>query len=350
MRIFGIQSDGKFVEYGQEPFQAGHTEEDLHDWLESNPEGILEDNELLIIGREVLPDLGGYIDLLGVDRVGDVVVVELKRGRTPRDTVAQALEYSAFAERLDVDQLETISRTYMNDESVNFAEHHRQYFDLSESDAVAFNKDQRIVIVCQEISPQIRQTAQFLNSKGVKVTCVEFGFFQAQDGGRLMSQEIVVGEESRRPVQVTSKSAPAVDERTFLASLDENGKVVFSRLLEWSKKNSMTISWGAKGFSTGVVVDSVRVPVCFAYPPNSVYKQSLYTAFGGAGSIRSKVTMPEEVIHDIKEKAQDTGIFMSAGQDVKCMIGRSLADEEVDSLLNVCESIASAIQKYGLKR
>ena len=25
MRIFGIQSDGKFVEFAPEPFQAGHT-------------------------------------------------------------------------------------------------------------------------------------------------------------------------------------------------------------------------------------------------------------------------------------------------------------------------------------
>ena len=349
MRIFGIQSDGKFVEYGQEPFQAGHTEEDLHDWLESNPEGILEGKDLLIIGREVSTNLGAYIDLLGVDHAGNVVVVELKRAKTPRDTIAQALEYAAFAERLDADQLETIYSTYMNDESLSFAEHHRQHFELSESDAVAFNKDQRIVIVCQEIAPQIRETAQFLNSKGVNVTCVEFAFFQAQDGGRLMSQEIVVGEESRRPLQVTSKSAPVVDERTFLASLDENGKKVFSRLLEWSRKNSMPISWGAKGFSSGVIVDDVRVPVCFAYPPNSAYKQSLYTAFGGAGSIRSKVAMPDEVINDIKDKAQTTGMFMSAGQDVKCLIDRSFTNDEVNSLLNVCESIASAIQEYGLK-
>lgn len=47
MRIFGIQSDGNFVEYDQEPFQVGHTEETLHDWLEANPEGILENSKLL---------------------------------------------------------------------------------------------------------------------------------------------------------------------------------------------------------------------------------------------------------------------------------------------------------------
>ena len=347
MRIFGIQSDGKFVEYGQEPFQAGHTEEDLHDWLESNPEGILEDNELLIIGREVLTDLGGCIDLLGVDRVGDVVVVELKRGRTPRDTVAQALEYSAFAERLDVDQLETISRTYMNDESVNFAEHHRQYFDLSESDAVAFNKDQRIVIVCQEISPQIRQTAQFLNSKGVKVTCVEFGFFQAQDGGRLMSQEIVVGEESRRPVHVSSRSAPIVDEATFLASLDSNGRPDASRLIEWSKGNSRHISWGTKGFASHVVFDDSTVSVFRVYPPGPKQKQVLIVTFN---EMEKKSAVPEDVLQDLKDKATSTGLFMARGsKDLQRTIDRGMSDEEMSTLLGSLDVIAEAIQEYGPK-
>ena len=350
MRIFGIQSDGNFVEYGQEPFQAGHTEETLHDWLESNPESILEDSELLIIGREVLTDLGGYIDLLGVDSAGNVVVVELKRGQTPRDTVAQALEYSAFAERLNVDQIETIFRQHEGDESLNFAEHHRQHYALSESDAVAFNKDQRIVIVCQEISPKIKQTAQFLNNKGVSVTCVEFAFFQAVGGDRLISQEIVVDGESSRPVQVSSKSAPVVDEGTFLASCDENGRAVFSRLLKWSTEKAMPITWGSKGFSTSVVIDDVRVPVCYAYPPHSVYKQCLFPAFAGSGSIRLKTAVPEKVIQDIKEQAVTTGLFTPAGQDIKCLIEQSLTDADVQSILDLCESIVDAVQEHRLKQ
>ena len=247
MRIFGIQPEGAFNEYNQELFQEDHTEKTLQDWLESNPEGILEDSELFIIGREVLTDQGAKIDLLGVNSAGDVVVVELKRGRTPRDTVAQALEYAAFAERLNVNQLEAISRTYMNDESLNFAEHHRQHFELSESDAISFNEDQRIVIVGQEITPRIRQTAQFLNSKSVSVTCVEFSFFQAQDGGRLLSQEIVVDDESRRPFQVSSSAASKVDESSFLVSLNENGREVFSRFIEWSKVDTRLHQMGDQG-------------------------------------------------------------------------------------------------------
>ena len=350
MRIFGIQSDVNFVAFAHEPFQEGHTEETLHNWLESNPEGILEDKDLLIIGREVPTSLGAYIDLLGVDRAGDVVVVELKRAKTPRDTVAQALEYAAFAERLDADQLETIYRSYLNDDSLIFAEHHRRHFELGESEAVAFNKDQRIVIICQEISPQIKQTAQFLTSKGVSVTCVEFSFFRTKSGDRLMSQEIVVNGESPQTVQISSRSAPLVDLKGFLASCDENGKAVFSRMLKWSDLNDMKISWGTKGFSSSVILGGVRVPVAYGFPPNSLNKQSVYTAFGGAGNIRLKTAVPDKIIQSIKDKAVATGLYVPAGQDVKCLIDHKLTDNELLSILELCESIAAAIREHGLKR
>ena len=142
MRVFGIEPDGKFKEYIQTPFQVQHEEAILENWLESNPDGIVEDGKLLIIGRQVSTNLGSVIDLLALDRRGDVVVVELKRDRTPRDTLAQALEYVSFVEPLDTEQLEAILRSYLNDDSLSLAEHHREHFELTSDEAVAFNKDQ----------------------------------------------------------------------------------------------------------------------------------------------------------------------------------------------------------------
>ena len=60
-------------------------------WLEKNPESIVEDGALLIIGRQIATNLGSYIDLLALDREGNTAILELKRDRTPRDTIAQAL-------------------------------------------------------------------------------------------------------------------------------------------------------------------------------------------------------------------------------------------------------------------
>ena len=102
------------------------------------------------------------IDLLGVAREGNVVVVDLERDRTLRDVVAQALEYAAFAARLDVDDLEFILSEYRSDGPPTLADLLREYLDQAE--AVAFNNDQRIVIVGQQVTPEIRQTELFLNA------------------------------------------------------------------------------------------------------------------------------------------------------------------------------------------
>ncbi len=350
MRIFDIQSDGQFSEYVQTPFQLNHDEAALENWLESNPDGIVEDGRILIIGRQVATNFGKFIDLLGIDREGNVVVVELKRDKTPRDTIAQSLEYASSAVRLDTTQLESILRSYMNDESLNITEHHRKYFELGLEEGVAFNKNQRIVVVGQQITPEIRQTASFLRAKGIRVSCVEFTFFQAEGGTRLLSQEIVVGKESEKLTHVASGSLPIVTEEAFLASADKNGKAVFTRILELARTKSMPIHWGTKGFSLNVDIGGTHVAICFVYPPDSVYKQTLRTTLRDRGGVEKKTAVPEETIQALWKKAEATKLFVPAGRDLKCHITRKLTDIEVDSLLAWCESVENEVRKHGLKQ
>ncbi len=52
---------------------------------------ILND-EYLIIGRQIRTSYGKTIDLLTIDETGKLTVVELKRNKTPRDVVAQAID------------------------------------------------------------------------------------------------------------------------------------------------------------------------------------------------------------------------------------------------------------------
>ncbi len=349
MRVFSVGSDGDFTEYEKLPFKVLHEESILEEWLESNPDGILEDGRILIIGRQVRTDLGGIIDLLGVDREGNVVVVELKRDRTPRDVVAQALEYAAFAARLDVDALEGILRVHEHDESLSLTDCHRECFSVGQSEAVAFNKDQHVVVVGQKVTPAIRQTASFLGSKGIHVTCVEFTFFEAAGGGRLLSQEIVVGREHVKPRRVTSEPLPVVSEDDFLKGCDEHGKGVFSRILELARSRSMSINWGTKGFSMGVDVDGARVVICYAYPPAAVFKQTLYTALRDRAGIERKTSAPAEAIDRLRKAAEGTRLFAPAGRELKCLINRAFTDDEVDALVAWCESAAQAIVEHGPK-
>ena len=72
---------------------------------------ILNSNWLLI-GRQVYTDFGKYIDLLAIDAFGSVIVIELKKHKTPRDVVAQTIDYAAWVEGLPTERISQIYQEY----------------------------------------------------------------------------------------------------------------------------------------------------------------------------------------------------------------------------------------------
>lgn len=62
-------------------------------------------NEWMLIGRQEDTEFGGRIDLLALAPDASLVLVELKRSRTPRDVVAQALDYAGWVEKLRTDEI-----------------------------------------------------------------------------------------------------------------------------------------------------------------------------------------------------------------------------------------------------
>lgn len=349
MKIYSVTPDNKFKEFVETGFQVEHREELLETWLENNPDAIVEDEKLLIIGRQVTTNFGGAIDLLAVDRDGNLVVIELKRDRTPRETVAQALEYASFGAQLSYEQLERVFSVYVDEEAANLAQYHREYYDLAADEALVFNKDQRIVIVGQTITPEIRQTASFLGSKGLRVTCLEFTLFKADDGLRLLSTGVVVLGETESTRTVASAQLPRVSQSQFLAGLDPNGRAVLGRVLEWAKHGAYTIHWGAKGFSLNVVIAGIHAPLAYAYPPHAVYGQSLYTALWGRGGLLSKIDAPEEELQSLMAEAQGAGLYQPAGREFKCAIARPFSEQEINWLLSWFDRLAQAIRQWGLR-
>jgi len=87
---------------------GGITREGVMALLEKNPEYFFEKSTILIIGRQITTNLNSFIDLMGIDGSGNTLVIELKRDKTPRETIAQLLEYASFVERLDYSQLNEI--------------------------------------------------------------------------------------------------------------------------------------------------------------------------------------------------------------------------------------------------
>jgi hypothetical protein len=348
MRLYRIKDDGKFTEYKEQKFKTEHSEKTLESWLESNPDSIVEDGALFIIGRQVATAFGSYIDLLALDKNGNTAVVELKRDRTPRDTLAQAFEYASFVEGLEYEQLEQLLRSYTGNEAESLSESHKAYFKLEEGEGVSFNKDQRIVIIGYGISEQIRQTASFLRKKGLTTTCIEFNYFQTESGEQLMSHNIVVGNEPLLGRRISTESLPKVTKKQFLDSLDQSGREVFNAIFKLAEENDMPIHWGSRGFSLNVDVEGTHVALCLGYPPNSTPQQSIYTGFY---SVSDKVQDGENIVKIFKERFARTGLFVPIGShdDMKILIQKSIPEEKITEIVDIISDLARNIQKNGAK-
>ena len=105
----GIWKLGKNIDRVQ--FVPMPSEEQLEDIIAGDI-GIL-DPALLLIGRQVQTSYGKYIDLLAMDADGKLVVIELKRDRTPREVVAQLLDYGSWVRELGDEDIAGIFDTYL---------------------------------------------------------------------------------------------------------------------------------------------------------------------------------------------------------------------------------------------
>jgi hypothetical protein len=183
----------------------------------------------------------------------------------------------------------------------------------------------------------------------MRVTCLEFSYFQANGGKHLLSYDIVVGKEPTKIKQITSGALPIVSRDSFMESLDKNGKAVLGQLLKFAAEKSFPIHWGTKGFSMNVDKNGVYVAICYGYPPKAVFKQSVYTALLGRGGFLSKVEVSESEIEKLWREAQATGLFQPAGRELKALINREFNNTETQTFIGWLEKVALAIQSHELK-
>jgi RecB family endonuclease NucS len=82
-----------------------------------------------LIGRQEDTGFGGRIDLLGVAPDGALVLIELKRDHTPREVVAQVLDYAGWVETLRAEDIAAIYGRFAPNRSL--AEDFQQRFGHS---------------------------------------------------------------------------------------------------------------------------------------------------------------------------------------------------------------------------
>ncbi len=155
---------------------------------------------MLVIGREVLTKSGGRIDILAINQEGDLSIIELKRDRTPRDIIAQVLDYASWVAGLETADIHQIAER----DGMTLGNAFKDRFDGPLPEVL--NTSHNMVIVASELDASSERIVKYLaNEHGVAINTAFFNVFE-EDSRRyltadwLMDQEQVVERAERRRV------------------------------------------------------------------------------------------------------------------------------------------------------
>ena len=197
-------------------------EERIESWLEKDISII--SNDLLVIGRQIATDFGGVIDLLCLEYTGDLVIVELKREKTPREITAQVLDYASWAKDLSNERITEIANRYFTDDS-SLEEVFKQRF--GEELPEILNEHHKMLVVASEIDSSSERIINYLSdSYGVAINAMTFQYFRDGDGKEFLARVFLLEPsdvEYRAQTKTSSKRKPPLTYEELQAIAERNG-------------------------------------------------------------------------------------------------------------------------------
>jgi len=175
------------------PTPIPESELDLERHAKTCP-SFLGENLLIIAEQLDFPHIkGDAIDLVGLAADGTVVVVELKKGKSPSDVDFQAIKYASYISHLDSNRLGEIAATFLARpenrgireqvgalgvevaDEIDLAQLLAAWFkrDASEYDNT-INDRQRILIVAEEFDARIALVVDWLSRQGVNIAGIQY--------------------------------------------------------------------------------------------------------------------------------------------------------------------------------
>lgn len=254
-------------------------EKELQAYLYENPDivpvyEIDEAIKLLILSREFQTN-SGPIDALGVDKNGDLYIVETKLYKNPdkRTVIAQAIDYGAsmwayykdftdFVTRLDSDVNKKFGVS-LNQKLSDFFE-----IELEEVDIILDTMKENInrgifkfVVLMDQLETRLKDLIRFINQNSqFDVYAVELEYYKFNDHELMIPK--IYGAEVKKDLSVSSSSSTSVrkswDEASYFkelkTSVDSDTYSLIKDFYEFSVSNFDMLSWGSgkKGaFSIG---------------------------------------------------------------------------------------------------
>jgi hypothetical protein len=265
-------------------------EEELQDFIRDHPERFPVEKfdlrgPLLVVGRETRVT-SGSIDLLGVTRSGDIVIVEFKTGlnnQNFRRVLAQVLDYGADLSRFSVESFEAKALRYFRNR--HCAPAFRGVTSLERAFSRAWEPSNRndfsaftdrlghilssgsfhFVVVAQRFTPVVNRTTDYLNTLNPNVRFYLVQMVREQVAG-VRDYKIRV---TRKPLTRTLTQQSMYIGRFLARVNDERLRDRYNKLFAVAAGLGLILGWGSVGMSIRLLRAGGTISVAWVYPPDA---------------------------------------------------------------------------------
>jgi len=256
--------NGELKEITSSLAAEGRTEAyDLEVWIASNPSIIGPD--IVIIGRQV-QTLSGPLDLLGLDRNGNIAIIELKRDKLPREAITQAIDYASDVASWSIDKISEVSVQYSDKSLEDIV---TESFPEVNLEDLSINETQRIILVGFSIEPALERMINWMSDTyDVNVNAIVLHYAKTSTGEEILTRTSLISEEV---LEQKSKR-----KKFKIPTSDEPGEY------EEDKLRKLLIDYLSKNMVSARRIREVLLPVCLDF--SKVKREQLKEEFVKRGS------------------------------------------------------------------
>ena len=192
-----------FQEYSIEELKVEKfaNEPELEEIIEKNIS--IASKNLLVVSRQcIIPKSSQNftIDMLALNRDGDLIIIEFKKDQAHRKTVAQAIEYASLVEELDYEAINRIfkeyaARTNNADKDLELIDYIKERFK-EELKKESINQQHRMIIIASQLDNSIKRIIEYLrnNSRKVNINGITINMYRDKDGAKYITSNYLFEE------------------------------------------------------------------------------------------------------------------------------------------------------------
>jgi hypothetical protein len=196
--IFGYNKTTKEITTYDETDLKSHgifERKDLEKWIEDYPDILGEEVFIITTEYDKFDKTNERLDLLALDKNGELVVIEMKRDDSGKYADLQAIKYAAYCSTLTFNDVVKLYQSYKKKFGIEITEDEakKEIHDfIDNEDFEELSGNPRIILVSKEFRSEVTASVLWLRKFGVDITCVKLTPYKLDEHNIVFESTILI--------------------------------------------------------------------------------------------------------------------------------------------------------------